>query len=88
MAATESGRPGEASAARVATDFSSINLKDEHDVIRTRPPCTEAKVYVVTGPVGALGDTDKPTQWINVYRTDTGFFHGSPGGVASKIRCK
>src|SRR5262249_47497531 len=35
-----------------------------------------AKVYVVNGPVGALGISGEPTQWINVYRTGTGFVHG------------
>jgi hypothetical protein len=29
--------------------------------------------------VGALGSSGELTQWINVYRTKTGFVHGSPG---------
>jgi hypothetical protein len=29
--------------------------------------------------VGALGRTGELTPWINVYRTKTGFVHGSPG---------
>jgi hypothetical protein len=39
----------------------------------------KAKVPVSNGNVGALGSTGEPTQWINVYRTDTGFVHGSRG---------
>lgn len=38
-----------------------------------------AKVYVENGPVGALSTTGEPTNWINVYRTNTGFVHGTPG---------
>jgi hypothetical protein len=30
-------------------------------------------------PVGALGSTGELTDVINVYRTKTGFVHGSPG---------
>ena len=31
--------------------------------------------------VGALGSTGELTKWINVYRTKTGFVHGSPGSA-------
>ena len=39
----------------------------------------KAKVYVEGGPVGILGNTGELTNWINVYRTRTGFVHGAPG---------
>jgi hypothetical protein len=38
-----------------------------------------AKVYVQNGPVGVSAKTSELTNWINVYRTDTRFVHGSPG---------
>jgi|BarGraNGADG00212_1021973.scaffolds.fasta_scaffold36464_2 hypothetical protein len=38
-----------------------------------------AKVYVQNGPVGVVGRTGQLTNWINVYRTNTGFVHGAPG---------
>lgn len=41
----------------------------------------KAKVFVENGPVGALGTTGELTNWINVYRTRTGFVHGSPGSA-------
>jgi hypothetical protein len=40
----------------------------------------KAKVPVANGIIGSLGD-GTPTSWINVYRTATGFVHGSPGGA-------
>lgn len=39
----------------------------------------KAKVFIEDGPVGALGVNGQPTHWINVYRTNTGFVHRSPG---------
>jgi hypothetical protein len=39
----------------------------------------KATVPVTNGEVGALGTTGEPTSYINVYRTNTGFVHGSPG---------
>jgi RHS repeat-associated protein len=50
---------------------------DEHGLWRSN----KAKVPVVNGNVGALGTTGEPTSWINVYRTDKGFVHGSPGSA-------
>ncbi|MCP4548384.1 MAG: RHS repeat-associated core domain-containing protein, partial [bacterium] len=41
----------------------------------------KAKVFVENEPVGVLGDTGELTHWINVYRTKTGFVHGTPGGA-------
>jgi hypothetical protein len=38
----------------------------------------KAKVPVSNGTVGYLWD-GTPTSWINVYRTQTGFVHGSSG---------
>jgi RHS repeat-associated protein len=38
----------------------------------------KAKVQA-NGYIGALGRTGELTDWINVYRTSTGFIHGSPG---------
>ena len=40
-----------------------------------------AKVYVENGPVGVIGKSGELTNWINVYRTNTGFVHGCPGGA-------
>jgi len=40
-----------------------------------------AKVYVLNGPIGVLGRTGELTNWINLYRTDTLFLHGSPGNA-------
>ena len=42
---------------------------------------SKAKVYIENGPVGVLGKTGEPTNWINIYRTKTGFIHGAPGGA-------
>jgi hypothetical protein len=39
----------------------------------------KAKVPVVNGVVGVLGNSGELTSWINVYRTRTGFVHGAPG---------
>lgn len=39
----------------------------------------KAKVPVVNGPVGVLGNSGLLTDWINVYRRASGFIHGSPG---------
>jgi len=39
---------------------------------------SKAKVPANTN-VGALASTGELTDWINVYRTSTGFVHGSPG---------
>lgn len=39
----------------------------------------KATVFVENGPVGVLGNTGELTDWLNVYRTDTGFIHASPG---------
>ncbi|MDP9074417.1 MAG: hypothetical protein M3N98_09650 [Actinomycetota bacterium] len=41
----------------------------------------KAKVFVTNGPVGVLGQSGVPTDWINVYRTNTGFVHASPGSA-------
>ncbi|MBQ8166088.1 MAG: hypothetical protein IJZ96_03530, partial [Lachnospiraceae bacterium] len=38
----------------------------------------KAKVYVTNGPVGVTG-SGQLTSYINVYRTKTGYVHGSPG---------
>ncbi|HEX7131798.1 MAG TPA: hypothetical protein VF228_04450, partial [Iamia sp.] len=38
-----------------------------------------AKVPVTNGVVGATARNGEPTTWINVYRNDNGFVHGSPG---------
>lgn len=38
-----------------------------------------AKVYVENGPVGVVGKTGLLTQWVNVYRTQTGMVHAAPG---------
>jgi hypothetical protein len=38
-----------------------------------------AKVRVETGPVGILGESGQPTNWVNLYRTRSGRVHGSPG---------
>jgi hypothetical protein len=40
-----------------------------------------AKVFVENGPVGVIGKSGELTNWINVYRTNTGFVHGTPGGA-------
>jgi RHS repeat-associated protein len=40
----------------------------------------KAKVPVSNGIVGYTGNGE-PTSWINVYRSDTGFVHGAPGGA-------
>jgi hypothetical protein len=42
---------------------------------------TKAKVLVVNGPVGIIGETGELTHYINVYRNDRGSVHGSPGGA-------
>jgi RHS repeat-associated protein len=39
----------------------------------------KAKVYVSNGPVGYLGRTGAPTNYINVMRKENGFIHGTPG---------
>ncbi len=39
----------------------------------------KAKVFVENGPVGVLGSNGQLTDWINIYRTQTGFVHGAPG---------
>ncbi|MEU4692422.1 hypothetical protein [Actinoplanes sp. NPDC023714] len=41
----------------------------------------KAKVLVVNGPVGVLGETGELTDYINVYRNERGGVHGSPGGA-------
>ncbi|MCP4543657.1 MAG: RHS repeat-associated core domain-containing protein, partial [Chloroflexi bacterium] len=38
----------------------------------------KAKVFVKSGPVGALGNTGELTSWITVHRTRTGFVHAHP----------
>lgn len=38
----------------------------------------KAKVYVENGPVGVTGSGEL-TNYINIYRTKTGYVHGSPG---------
>lgn len=40
-----------------------------------------AKVYVENGPVGVVGRTGQLTNWINIYRTNSGFIHGTPGNA-------
>jgi hypothetical protein len=40
---------------------------------------SKAKVFILNGPVGVLGDSGGLTDWLNVYRTRTGFVHGAPG---------
>jgi hypothetical protein len=40
-----------------------------------------AKVFVENGPVGVIGKNGELTNWINVYRRETGFVHGCPGGA-------
>jgi RHS repeat-associated protein len=42
---------------------------------------SKAKVPVINGPVGVQGSTGVLTNWINVYRTKTGFVHGAPGSA-------
>jgi hypothetical protein len=42
---------------------------------------SKAKVYVENGPVGVTGRSGELTDWINVYRTGTGFVHGAPGSA-------
>jgi hypothetical protein len=39
----------------------------------------QAKAYVTNGPVGVIGRSRELTSRMNLYRTDTGFVHGSPG---------
>jgi hypothetical protein len=39
----------------------------------------KAKVFVRNSPVGILGRSGELTDWLNIYRTDKGFVHGSPG---------
>jgi hypothetical protein len=39
----------------------------------------KAKVCVVNGPVGVVGETGELTSWINIYRKRSGSVHGSPG---------
>jgi hypothetical protein len=41
----------------------------------------KAKVFVENGPVGVSGRTGELTDWLNIYRTRTGFVHGAPGGA-------
>lgn len=41
----------------------------------------KAKVPVVNGPIGWTGKTGAPTNYINVYRTKTGYVHGAPGNA-------
>ena len=38
----------------------------------------KAKVYIINGPVGVTG-SGKLTNYVNVYRTKTGYIHGCPG---------
>ncbi len=38
----------------------------------------KAKIYVENGPVGVTGQ-GQLTNYINVYRTKTGYIHGCPG---------
>jgi hypothetical protein len=45
----------------------------------TRETGAREVVPVTNGRVGALSSTGEATEWINVYRTNTGFVHGSPG---------
>jgi hypothetical protein len=40
----------------------------------------KAKV-LTNAPVGVSARTGELTNWLNVYRTNTGFVHGAPGGV-------
>ena len=39
----------------------------------------KAKVFIRNGPVGILGHSGELTDWINIYRTNKGMIHGSPG---------
>jgi hypothetical protein len=41
----------------------------------------KAKVFIQNGPIGILGDSGELTDWLNIYRTRTGFVHGAPGGA-------
>lgn len=36
----------------------------------------KAKIYVSDGIIGY--SKGQPTQWFNIYRTDTGMIHGAP----------
>lgn len=38
----------------------------------------KAKVYIENGPVGVHGGTGQLTNWLNIYKTKTGFVHGAP----------
>ncbi len=39
----------------------------------------KAKVFIENGPVGVHGSTGELTNWLNIYKTKTGFIHGAPG---------
>ena len=39
----------------------------------------KAKVQIISGPIGVLAGTGELTDYVNVYRTKSGFVHGSPG---------
>jgi hypothetical protein len=38
----------------------------------------KAKIYIENGPVGVHAETGQLTNWMNVYRRNTGFVHGAP----------
>jgi hypothetical protein len=38
----------------------------------------KATVYIKNGPIGVVGRTGQLTNYLRVYRTNTGFVHGSP----------
>lgn len=40
----------------------------------------KAKVRVTNGIIGYTGN-GTPTTWLNIYRTNSGFVHGSPGNA-------
>jgi hypothetical protein len=39
----------------------------------------KAKVFIKNHPVGVRAKTGELTHYINIYRTKTGFIHGTPG---------
>ncbi|MCV6630144.1 MAG: hypothetical protein OIF50_09820 [Flavobacteriaceae bacterium] len=44
----------------------------------------KAKVFVKDGVVGY--SNGKPTQWLNIYRTDKGMVHGSPTATPGMVK--
>ncbi len=50
---------------------------DKYGLWQTNNP-SKAVVPVTNGPVGVLGN-GTPTNYINVYKTSTGYVHGCPG---------